>query len=71
MQVLKVKRSECWTIKEFAPIHNHKIVTLVEIQFLRSLCDVPDGLVAQVRLMNKVDIKTTGIMLHVACCIAI
>ncbi|XP_062075546.1 protein FAR-RED IMPAIRED RESPONSE 1-like [Humulus lupulus] len=37
-----------------------------ELQFLRFIHVVSDGLVAQVRSMNKVAIKTTNIMAHVA-----
>lgn len=66
MRVLKGKGSEHCIVREFAPIHNHWTITLAKIQFLKSHRDVLEGLVAQVRPINKVSIKIADIMSHVA-----
>ena len=50
--------------KKFVPQQNHKTLSPLELQFKRSQCHVNEAILAQVRSMNKVGIKTVDIMLH-------
>ena len=52
--------------KEFVPTYNHDLVSVAELQMVRSNRDCNDAIVAQVRSMNKFGIKTFKIMSHMA-----
>ena len=52
--------------KEFVAIHNHELVSVAELQMMRSNRDCSQGMVSQVRSMNKVGIKTSHIVSHMA-----
>ena len=64
--VLTVKDTNGRIAKEFVPIHNHKLVSVTEMQLVRSNRDCSEGMVAQVRSMNKVGIKPSQIVSHMA-----
>ncbi|XP_060965399.1 protein FAR1-RELATED SEQUENCE 5-like [Cannabis sativa] len=66
LRILLTQPSNTWKCKEFSTIHNHDLASSSEVQFLRSYRVVSDGLLAQVRSMNSVGIKTANIMSHVA-----
>ncbi|XP_062100989.1 protein FAR-RED IMPAIRED RESPONSE 1-like [Humulus lupulus] len=53
-----------WICKEFQPLHNHDKEALDELRFLRSNRSVSESLVAQVRSMNQVGIRTSHIISH-------
>ena len=50
--------------KEFVPVHNRELVSVAEMQMVHSNHDCSEGMVAQVRSMNKVGIKTSQIVSH-------
>ncbi|XP_060961031.1 protein FAR1-RELATED SEQUENCE 5-like [Cannabis sativa] len=66
LRILLTQPCNTWQCKEFSTIHNHELASSSEVQFLRSYRVVSDGLLAQVRSMNSVGIKTANIMSHVA-----
>ncbi|XP_060962009.1 protein FAR1-RELATED SEQUENCE 5-like [Cannabis sativa] len=66
LRILLTQPSNTWKCKEFSTMHNHELASSSEVQFLRSYRVVSNGLLAQVRSMNSVGIKTANIMSHVA-----
>ncbi|XP_062089404.1 protein FAR1-RELATED SEQUENCE 5-like [Humulus lupulus] len=66
LRVVHMKDNDLWMVKEFSHEHNHEIVSVPELQFLKNNHVVSDGLLAQVRSMNSVGIKTSQIMSHIA-----
>ncbi|XP_030483352.2 protein FAR1-RELATED SEQUENCE 5-like [Cannabis sativa] len=65
-RILRSRDKTCYTAKEFVIQHNHPTATTLEMNYLRSNREVPDSMVAQVRTINKLGIKTSNIMAHVA-----
>ena len=66
LRVLGVKDIDGWKAKEFVPIHNHELVSVIEIQMVRSNRDCSEAMVPQVKSMNKVGIKTSQIVSYMA-----
>ena len=62
LRVILSQKGDYWTSKDFLQIHNHETASTAELQFLRSHHGVSKGLLAQVRSMNKVSIKTSQIL---------
>ncbi|XP_062114568.1 protein FAR1-RELATED SEQUENCE 5-like [Humulus lupulus] len=66
LRVVHMKDNNFWLAKEFSHEHNHDLVSIPELQFLKSNRVESDDLLSQVRLMNSAGIKTSQIMSHVA-----
>ncbi|XP_062103040.1 protein FAR1-RELATED SEQUENCE 5-like [Humulus lupulus] len=66
LRVVRLKDNNIWLARVFSYEHNHDMVSVAELQFLRSNREVSDGLPAQVRSMSSIGIKTSQIMSHVA-----
>ncbi|KAM6556164.1 hypothetical protein CsatB_003183 [Cannabis sativa] len=66
LRILLTQPCNTWKCKEFSTILNHELASSSEVQFLRSYRVMSDGLLAQVRSMNSIRIKTANIMSHVA-----
>ncbi|XP_062099981.1 protein FAR1-RELATED SEQUENCE 5-like [Humulus lupulus] len=66
LRVVNMKGNNLWLAKEFSHTHNHKMVSVAKLQFLRSNREVSDGFLAQVRSMNSIGIKTSKKMSHLA-----
>ncbi|XP_062100667.1 uncharacterized protein LOC133806594 [Humulus lupulus] len=65
LRVVHMKDNDLWLAKEFSHKHNHEMESVPELQFLKNNRVVSDGLLAQVRSMNSVGIKTSQIMSHI------
>ncbi|KAM6587621.1 hypothetical protein CsatA_010226 [Cannabis sativa] len=66
LRAVHTKDETSYIAKEFVSQHNHETASISEMNFLRSNRVVPDGVVAQVMSMNKVGIKTSNIVSHMA-----
>ncbi|XP_062075559.1 uncharacterized protein LOC133779636 [Humulus lupulus] len=66
LRVVHMKDNDLWLAKEFSHEHNHEMVSVPELQFLKNNRVVSDGLLAQDRSVNSVGIKTSQIVSHIA-----
>ena len=64
LRVLRIKDTDGWIAKEFVPTHNHDLVSMAKLQMVQSNHECNVGIVAQVRTLNKVGIKTFQIVSH-------
>ncbi|XP_062080262.1 protein FAR1-RELATED SEQUENCE 9-like [Humulus lupulus] len=56
LRVVHMKDNDLWLAKEFSHEHNHEMVSVPELQFLKNNCVVSDGFLAQV--MRECHVKS-------------